>query len=83
MQPPTLHGQSTPRKRSSSLSVPMTGVAEDLNSSWSEPEKVIQLSERRVELKSLQMLATTFDLSSLKKRYIVHFTLVVQGRRSR
>ena len=55
-------GHSTPRKIS-----PFERSATDHSSQCNLPEKVIQLSERRIELKSLLQLATSFDHADLKK----------------
>lgn len=60
---PPIAGHSTPRK--------ISGFERSVTNHSSQchdlPEKVIQLSERRVELKSLLQLATSFDHADLKK----------------
>ena len=62
-------GQSTPRKKSRSLSRSRRdSVGEDwAGSLGGEPEKVLQLSNRRLDVKSLLQLAVNFELTHLKK----------------
>ena len=67
LQAPIFVGQSTPRKRSHSSSAKSNSAVEDLAESLAEPEKVLQLGNRRADMKSLLQLAMTFDLIVLKK----------------
>ena len=59
-------GQSTPKRKSHSLSV-QSKMANHLNNSLSMSEKVLQLHDHQAELKSLLLLASDFNLSDLKK----------------
>lgn len=65
MQPPALVGQSTPRKKQS---FPLrSDSVKHFNDLQKEPVKVIQLSEHRVEIKSLLLLAASFELADFEK----------------
>lgn len=63
--------QSTPRKKSHLRGA--RGRAESRSEGvleqalWNEPEKVLQVGNHRLETKSLLSLATSFDLTRLKK----------------
>lgn len=69
MKPSAVVGQSTPRKKSQSHWIPSRlSVTEQRWSS--KPEKVVQLTDRRAELKSLLQLAASFERTDLKKGYV-------------
>ena len=66
IQPPVLIGQSTPRKKMQSLP-PQCDSEKHFYDLQKEPVKVIQLSEHRVEIKSLLLLAASFELADFVK----------------